>query len=127
MFEAVFEGKPVRFPLALFLLALTAACLPLGRSEPTATPTAVPTPTPLPQLPVITPTPAPPSLNRAVPTLTPAPVNAGATGRTYVVQPGDTLYSIAVRFGVPLQTLIDANGIEDPNHLQAGQVLIIPD
>ncbi|MCM8745387.1 LysM peptidoglycan-binding domain-containing protein [Thermomicrobium sp. CFH 73360] len=107
-------------------MLFAAACLPFNRAMPTVTPTAVPTATPLPALPIVTPTPPPPSLRVPTPTVVPAaPVTPGS-GTTYVVQPGDTLYSIAVRFGVSLQALIEANGIEDPNQLQAGQVLVIP-
>lgn len=46
--------------------------------------------------------------------------------RTYVVQPGDTLFRISLRFGVPLSTLIQVNGIANPNRIYAGQVLTIP-
>jgi LysM repeat protein len=55
------------------------------------------------------------------PTATPAP-----GGGTYVVQRGDTLSAIAVRFGVTLQALMAANGIVNPNLIYVGQVLTIP-
>jgi murein DD-endopeptidase MepM/ murein hydrolase activator NlpD len=44
----------------------------------------------------------------------------------YIVQAGDTLYSIAVRFGISLTALTEVNGITDPNQLFPGQELIIP-
>lgn len=44
---------------------------------------------------------------------------------TYTVQPGDTLYGIAVRFDITLDDLIELNGIEDPNLIYVGQILII--
>jgi len=44
----------------------------------------------------------------------------------YVVQPGDTLFSIAQRFGTTVQAIIQANNITDPNLITVGQVLIIP-
>jgi murein DD-endopeptidase MepM/ murein hydrolase activator NlpD len=44
----------------------------------------------------------------------------------YIVQTGDTLYSIALRFGISLTALTDANGITDPNQLFPGQELVIP-
>jgi murein DD-endopeptidase MepM/ murein hydrolase activator NlpD len=44
----------------------------------------------------------------------------------YIVQSGDTLSSIAVRFGIPVDDLLSANGITDPNSLGAGQSLVLP-
>jgi LysM repeat protein len=44
----------------------------------------------------------------------------------YVVQSGDFLSIIAEQFGVPMQAIMDANGITDPNAIQAGQTLRIP-
>jgi spore germination protein len=44
----------------------------------------------------------------------------------YLVQPGDTLFSIAQRFNVPLAQLIAANALPDPNRLVVGQALVIP-
>ncbi|MCX7624022.1 MAG: LysM peptidoglycan-binding domain-containing protein [Thermomicrobium sp.] len=46
--------------------------------------------------------------------------------RRYVVQPGDTLSSLARRFGISVQALADANGITDQDRIFAGQVLTIP-
>jgi len=46
--------------------------------------------------------------------------------QVYVVQSGDTLSSIAGRFGCGVEALIQANGITDPNLLQVGQTLQIP-
>lgn len=53
------------------------------------------------------------------------PVYTGS-GQTYVVQPGDNLYRIALRFGVPLSSLAAANGITNYNYIYVGQVLHIP-
>ena len=59
--------------------------------------------------------------------ITPAnPVEAQAAGPTYIVQPGDTLTSIAEKFGVSLKDLISANSITDPNNISTGQPLVIP-
>lgn len=44
----------------------------------------------------------------------------------YIIQPGDTFYEIARRFGVPIQILLDANKGVDPRHLKIGQSLVIP-
>ncbi|MCW5878351.1 MAG: peptidoglycan DD-metalloendopeptidase family protein [Anaerolineales bacterium] len=51
---------------------------------------------------------------------------AEAEGVRYVVQPGDTLSSISVRFDVALNELIEANSLINPNNLNVGDVLVIP-
>ncbi|MCJ7736689.1 MAG: LysM peptidoglycan-binding domain-containing protein, partial [Anaerolineae bacterium] len=53
------------------------------------------------------------------PTVTPEPV-------VHIVQSGDTLYSIAFDYGVSPDSLQAANGIDDPQLLQIGQELTIP-
>ncbi len=50
----------------------------------------------------------------------------GTTGGRYTVRLGDTMFSIARRFGVTVNALMAANGINNPNYLFAGQVLVIP-
>ena len=46
---------------------------------------------------------------------------------SYIVQPGDTMFTIARRFGVSLQDLIDANPqIPDPSRLVPGQIVCVP-
>jgi len=79
------------------------------RPSPTATATPSPTPMPVPETPV--------------PTATPAPA---PTPRSYVVQEGDTLAEIAQQFATTVQAIQAANGIEDPNTIGVGQVLVIP-
>ncbi len=49
-----------------------------------------------------------------------------AQSGTYVVQRGDTLSSIAARFGVSATALARANGITNPNFVWVGQRLVIP-
>ena len=44
----------------------------------------------------------------------------------YIVQSGDTLSAIAKKFGVPMEDIVAANGITNPNNINIGQVLIIP-
>lgn len=62
----------------------------------------------------------------AVPTPTPAPPPDSATFTNYVVQPGDTLSSIGLKFGVSPQEIAEANGLVNPNLIHVGQVLKIP-
>jgi murein DD-endopeptidase MepM/ murein hydrolase activator NlpD len=54
------------------------------------------------------------------------PVHAQTSGPVYIVQPGDSLSSIAVFFSISLADLMSVNNITDPNQLDAGQELIIP-
>jgi LysM repeat protein len=55
---------------------------------------------------------------------TPAPVPAQP--RTHVVQAGDTLIAIAVRYGSSSAAIASANGITNRNLLRLGQRLVIP-
>ena len=87
--------------LALVLLLM--AC----RQQP-----ATPTITPTYPLPSATPT-------RVLVAPTPTPV-------IYVVQAGESLSVIAAQFDVPMEAIVEANGIQDPNLIKAGQRLIIP-
>ena len=73
-----------------------------GPSDPDVVPTSPPAPTEEP---------------------TPEPTEAP---QTYVVQPGDNLYRISLRFGVTMAELANANGIANINLVFAGQVLVIP-
>jgi LysM repeat protein len=85
--------------------------------EPTATATAAPTATPTPE-PTATPAPEP----TATQTQPPAP-----SGRvTYKVQSGDTLSSIAAKYGITWQDLAQANGLNSRSTLRVGQELVIP-
>lgn len=62
-----------------------------------------------------------------LPTTTPIPPNLPrGTLIEYRVLPGDTLAGIAVRFNSLPDNIIEENGIEDANALQAGQILQIP-
>lgn len=45
----------------------------------------------------------------------------------HIVAPGETLTAIASRYGLPVETLMDVNGIADPNAIHEGDVLIIPE
>lgn len=45
---------------------------------------------------------------------------------TYVVQPGDNLFRIALRFNTTVQAIASANNIANPNLIFAGTTLVIP-
>jgi LysM repeat protein len=70
--------------------------------------------------PVVT---ATPSSGGVIPTQT---STSPGSGQTYLVQPNDTLYRIAIRFNVSIVTLANINGITNYNYIQIGQVLRIP-
>lgn len=48
---------------------------------------------------------------------------AGMSGEFYVVRPGDTLFYISRRTGVPIRTLVGINKIKDPDLIYAGEHL----
>ncbi len=50
----------------------------------------------------------------------------GVVGSTYVVQQGDTLFKISQRFGVPVVSIANANGISNINVIVINQQLVIP-
>jgi len=63
-----------------------------------------------------------------VPAETAAPLVATAAAeiKTHTVQPGDTLWDIAIRHGTTVAALVAANNLDDPNLLAIGQRLVIP-
>jgi LysM repeat protein len=86
-----------------------------------------------PQNTVIVTTPIPPVVTTpaatSVPTNeTPAVSGQSLSGRTqtYTVVSGDTLYSIAKRFGVSIAAIQQYNGLGTSNNIKTGQTLIIP-
>ena len=56
-------------------------------------------------------------------TTTTAPPPAG---EPYVVQPGDTLSDLAVRFDVTVAAIVDANRLANPRAIVSGHTLLIP-
>ena len=55
-----------------------------------------------------------------------ASADGGSGNSYYRVRSGDTLYSIGRQYGVSAYRIADANGLSNPNHIYAGQVLYIP-
>ncbi len=54
------------------------------------------------------------------------PARAQSSGPQYIVQPGDTLYGIALQFGISVETLEAANPGVDAAALAVGQALTVP-
>jgi LysM repeat protein len=58
----------------------------------------------------------------------PAPPSGGTTTSTtiHTVVPGDSMFRIAVQYGVPMALIVAANDIANPSLIYVGQQLIIP-
>jgi LysM repeat protein len=56
----------------------------------------------------------------------PVPGPVPCPGFFYTIQPGDTYYLIALRYGTTVNALIAANPGVDPNRLQVGQRICVP-
>lgn len=52
--------------------------------------------------------------------------SGGGSAGTYVVQPGDTLWGVAKRYGVSVSALAGANGLSNPDMVRDGRTLTIP-
>ena len=105
-----------RTPTRMTAASATAEGLTPPTRVPTKAPTSTPTPTP-------THTPMPTNTSTPVP---PPPITPTTERQTilYVVQPGDTLFGIALRYGVTVQALREANNV-NPTALRVGQTLKI--
>ena len=94
--------------------------------EATPTPSIEATPT---SSPTESPTPSPSVSPSASPSPSPSPSGSPVVPNTYVVQRGDSLYSISVTLNLGengVQDLIRLNGITDPTKIRPGQVLKLP-
>lgn len=73
------------------------------------------------------PTPARPTAAPATPEPLPGEATAQPSpGGVHIVQPGESLFSIGLLYGVPWGEIAAANEIENPDLLSVGQELIIP-
>lgn len=111
-------GDPRAAGLASVSIEPSASPTPTTRPTPTVAPTPSPSPSPVM-------TPVPTAVLAPVPTLAPTAPPPPPPQRTYTVQQGDTLAAIAQQFGTTVAALQSANGIEDPNEIFIGQVLVI--
>ena len=55
-----------------------------------------------------------------------APIAPSASSETYIVQPGDVLSKLAVRFDTTTKTLVSMNNLSNPDELYVGQELRVP-
>jgi LysM repeat protein len=54
------------------------------------------------------------------------PTTPAASGKTHIVQPGESIFRIASRHKVSQDALMRANGITDPRKMRVGSRLVIP-
>ena len=101
-------------------------------AQATEEPGEVNTPTPKPPA-TLVPSPTPTAVSvTAVPTFTPVPVQATevpatTTGETtHVVQPGENMFRIALKYGTTVEEISAANGIANPAMVYVGQELKVP-
>lgn len=107
------------FVLCLILTVsfVLSSCAPAPALIPAAT--ILPSQTPIPTL-----TPIP--TGTLVPTETVVPTQTMIPEKTYVVEAGDSLWSISLQFGVSVDRIAQKNAILDETRIFPGQVLIIP-
>ncbi len=77
------------------------------------------------QPPPVAETPVPPALTPTPPVVV-LPTPSGAGGIYYVVEPGENLFRIGMKFGTTAQAIAAANNIPDPRQVQAGTMILIP-
>ena len=110
--------------IALLLALAIGGCTPNATSVPTAIPSPKPTATPTPV--VLTPYASPTATPTATaPKSTPSPTPS-PTPYIYTVKKGDTLLGIALKLGVTLKSLKEANPGINPTALSVGTKLIVP-
>lgn len=101
-----------------------AASTPPSLAPPSTAPSAASTATASPS-PSPSPRPSPTPIASPSPSAEASPAPSG-TYRTYRVRAGDTLTTIAARFGTTVKAIAELNGIADPSRIRIGQVLRIP-
>ncbi len=94
-----------------------------AQTEQPAT-TEPPTPTSTPTIEPPTPTPTGPT--ETPPVVFNTPTSQAGQETTYIVQAGDSVYSVARDYGVTPDELIARNNLQYPYYLDIGQELIIP-
>jgi LysM repeat protein len=67
-----------------------------------------------------------PPIRTTTPTTTTTTTTLPAGQRFYTIKQGDTLAAIADSFQVPVVAIVDLNGLDNPDDIQAGQTIEIP-
>lgn len=119
--------QPLRLPLVLGILVVTALGASACRDEDPQVPSGIPTATPFAKVPEPTIVPAGTRTLGAAPaaTPTPTPTATPAPFENYTVVAGDVMSRIAVRFGTTAAAIRTANNLTNDD-VRIGQVLRIP-
>jgi LysM repeat protein len=121
------DGMPDATAIFQTAQANSATAQAASGQDATAEPTAVPDVAPTEPPPTEAPSPTDVPATEVPPTSAPAPTAAPSSGTTtYTVQRGDTLYSIARRYGSTVEAIAAANSIANPSLIRVGQTLTIP-
>jgi LysM repeat protein len=114
------SSPPTLAPASIINPSATALNIEIDLEKDSPRPVVI---TPLPPTWTVEPTVRPTQLP-----LTPTSVQSEPAGESvyYIVQPGDTLGEIAEQFNVTLDELAAANDLIDIDHIEEGQVLLIP-
>lgn len=100
------------------LLLAVSSCSPMGTTNKVQLPPPTVTTLTVAETSVI--------LNTPAPTTTPSPT-ATQDSRYYLVEYGDSLWSISLKTGIPIAFIALANGIVNTDVISAGQTLFIPE
>ena len=77
------------------------------------------------QPPPVAETPIPP-VSTPTPPVVVLPTPSGTGGIYYVVEPGENLFRIGMKFGTTAQAIAAANNIPDPQQVRAGTMILVP-
>jgi LysM repeat protein len=75
---------------------------------------------------VAAPTPSSAAEPTPSPTLSPTAQPAAGGGIYYIVQPGENLFRVGLKFGSTAQAIATASNIADPGQVQAGTMVLVP-
>ncbi len=122
----------VAFMAALFALLLAMGILqfrPPGDGQAVVSPSPSPgteSPPADSPSPALEPTASAPASPEPTADGSPQPTAQASPGGVHIVQPGESLFSIGLLYGVPYLEIAAANNLENPDLLFVGQELIIP-
>ncbi len=114
----------------LLMLLVLAACIRTRPEVIIVTQTGLPQTVEAPLEITATPLPVVPTLsveNLIQPTPDPTREGVGAAPLEHVVQSGETLSGIAAAYGVSLQVLLSVNDLPNPNQIEVGQIIRLPE